>query len=505
MSANNNMLNILSNMNKLQGGPGVPIEESNSKVVLNAENKILEALSRMDEACKKKKCNEEDMGQEECDDPKKKNEACKKDEACNKEEACKKNEKCGDKEEACKKDEACKKNEGCKGKECDPEDEMDDEDMDEKKCGKKKKCNEEVEVEATEDNVNEAVEVTEENVNEAKIIEPEQEVGDVNIPNGQVGDVDGEQAILDSEVQKPQDAMEDEVEDELMVRGNIYQCKACGAFHQLAECPVCGVHRSEFFGEVIDCAEAEGQDECECEEIFVTMGNALGKVVMTNEAMDKVVRGGKLVKVKVRTVKKKLSPDQKLALAKAQKKSHTASANKARNKSMQVRAKKIGENVEQVVVTESAQSDVKLGVHLISENYGIIDKLAESLGFKFSKLNKSFIRRIGECKLVLDEAEGDMEGTVIYAKDRSGSYLSESVLCDLLEEAELNIDEALESVDMNEDMDEAKKRPEDAEDPFGKKEKTSDEYDDDYWDEVEADFGKPRPKPVKKTPKNGKK
>jgi hypothetical protein len=174
------------------------------------------------------------------------------------------------------------------------------------------------------------------------------------------------------------------------------------------------------------------------------MGNALGKIVMTNEATEKVVRGGKLVKVKVRTKKKKLSADQKHALAKARKKAHTDGAEKARNKSMKIRAKKIGESVEEVVVvTESASSDSKLGIQLISEDYDIIDTIAESLGFKYSKLNKLYIKRIGECKLILDEAEGDVQGTVIYAKDRSGSYLSESILQDLLEEAEFDFEDII--------------------------------------------------------------
>lgn len=63
-----------------------------------------------------------------------------------------------------------------------------------------------------------------------------------------------------------------------------------------------------------------------------------------NESTKKIVRGGQLVKVQVKTKKAKLSPEQKKALAKARKKAHTADAEKARQKSMQVRKKKLKEN-----------------------------------------------------------------------------------------------------------------------------------------------------------------
>lgn len=50
-----------------------------------------------------------------------------------------------------------------------------------------------------------------------------------------------------------------------------------------------------------------------------------------------VVRGGKKVKKTVRTVKKRMSPKQKAALAKARRKSHTGAAKKARAKSLKAR------------------------------------------------------------------------------------------------------------------------------------------------------------------------
>ena len=56
--------------------------------------------------------------------------------------------------------------------------------------------------------------------------------------------------------------------------------------------------------------------------------------------MVKVVRDGSVVKKKVKTKKTRLTAAQKQALAKARKKAHTASAEKARAKSNKVRSKK---------------------------------------------------------------------------------------------------------------------------------------------------------------------
>ena len=63
------------------------------------------------------------------------------------------------------------------------------------------------------------------------------------------------------------------------------------------------------------------------------------------EATKKVVRNGQVVTVKIKKKKVKLSAKQKSALKKARKKSHTAGAAKARNKSMKIRRKKLGEGV----------------------------------------------------------------------------------------------------------------------------------------------------------------
>lgn len=64
------------------------------------------------------------------------------------------------------------------------------------------------------------------------------------------------------------------------------------------------------------------------------------------EKQVKVVRDGKVVTRKVKTVKTKLTSKQKQALAKARKKAHTAGANKARKKSMAIHKKRLGEGEE---------------------------------------------------------------------------------------------------------------------------------------------------------------
>jgi rubrerythrin len=186
-----NMLNILSNMDKLQGGRGVDLQES-TKPVHNAESAILEALSRIG---KEPQQQEEPIVDEE--------------------------------------------------PQLDPVDESVEE--------------------PEQDPVNESEDAQPEEtdiVNEAKIVEPEQEVGDVHIPSdAQVKDIEGAGDVPEGEHQHPEDAKDDEVEDEAVVKGAVNQCRACGAFHQLAQCPVCGGENHDFFGDVIDCDEAEGQDE----------------------------------------------------------------------------------------------------------------------------------------------------------------------------------------------------------------------------------------------------
>lgn len=58
------------------------------------------------------------------------------------------------------------------------------------------------------------------------------------------------------------------------------------------------------------------------------------------ESMKKVIRGGQVVKVKVKHRKVKLTSAQKSALRKARKKSHTSSAQRSRTKSIKIRTRK---------------------------------------------------------------------------------------------------------------------------------------------------------------------
>lgn len=70
------------------------------------------------------------------------------------------------------------------------------------------------------------------------------------------------------------------------------------------------------------------------------------------ERVVKVVRDGSVVKKKVKTKKTRLTAAQKQALAKARKKAHTASAEKARAKSNKVRSKKGLNDADYVECTE---------------------------------------------------------------------------------------------------------------------------------------------------------
>lgn len=87
-----------------------------------------------------------------------------------------------------------------------------------------------------------------------------------------------------------------------------------------------------------------------CNECGSLLENAEGVCPECNEgvleeAMKLVVRDGKVVKKNVAR-KKKLTSKQKAALAKARKKAHTGSANKARAKSMKVRNRRLKEAEE---------------------------------------------------------------------------------------------------------------------------------------------------------------
>ena len=164
-----------------------------------------------------------------------------------------------------------------------------------------------------------------------------------------------------------------------------------------------------------------------------------------NESTKKVVRGGQLVKVQVKTKKAKLSPEQKKALAKARKKAHTTDAEKSRQKSMQVRKKKLKETKEVAVnesltkvvkINESLNDESRIGMLFISENANRLKSIAEAHGFT-AQADGSFIRMHESEQIVLDTATGDMNGVVLYATDNEGCMYSQADLTDILTEANL--------------------------------------------------------------------
>lgn len=164
-----------------------------------------------------------------------------------------------------------------------------------------------------------------------------------------------------------------------------------------------------------------------------------------NESTKKVVRGGKLVKVQVKTKKAKLSPEQKKALAKARKKAHTADAEKSRQKSMKVRKKKLKETKEVaanesltkvVKINESLDDESRIGMLFISENADRLESIAEVHGFT-AQADGSFIRMHESEQIVLDTATGDLNGVVLYATDNEGCMYSQADLTDILTEANL--------------------------------------------------------------------
>lgn len=106
------------------------------------------------------------------------------------------------------------------------------------------------------------------------------------------------------------------------------------------------INESEETSEVIDEAEEFVVIKChDCGAILSALDEAeAGCPVCGSEDLDektvKVVKDGKVVTKNVSTRKKKLSPAQKAALAKARKKAHSAGANKKRAKSNKIRAAK---------------------------------------------------------------------------------------------------------------------------------------------------------------------
>nr|DAY17853.1 MAG TPA: Transcription elongation factor Elf1 like [Caudoviricetes sp.] len=92
-----------------------------------------------------------------------------------------------------------------------------------------------------------------------------------------------------------------------------------------------------------DSDELDEEDDTDSDELDEEDEDTEDKI---EEKQVKVVRDGKVVTRKVKTVKTKLTSKQKQALAKARKKAHTAGANKARKKSMAIHKKRLGEGEE---------------------------------------------------------------------------------------------------------------------------------------------------------------
>lgn len=170
-----------------------------------------------------------------------------------------------------------------------------------------------------------------------------------------------------------------------------------------------------------------------------------------NESTKKIVRGGKLVKVKVKTKKTRLSSKQKKALAKARKKAHTSNAKKARAKSMKIRRTRLKESVnESLIVVNSPKSRVvrintelsdmdKPGILTIDEDAYNLDAIADELGFM--PVGDHYELELDDSTLVLDTAEGDMFGVVLYAIDEDDIIFSQYDLEDILDESGLELDD----------------------------------------------------------------
>jgi hypothetical protein len=88
-----------------------------------------------------------------------------------------------------------------------------------------------------------------------------------------------------------------------------------------------------------------------------------------NELFKKVVQGGRVVMKRIRTIKHRMSPKQKMALLKAQRRSHTGAAKLHRAKSMVIHRRKLGEGVVNVGVSAlvSEAFDIDLGENIVVE------------------------------------------------------------------------------------------------------------------------------------------
>lgn len=142
-------------------------------------------------------------------------------------------------------------------------------------------------------------ESAEDKVEETKVETPAEETPAVETPADKVDEGVEETPAEETPAQEPIDEAEEFV---------VIKCHDCGAI-------LSGLDEAE-----------EGCPVCGSEDL--------------DEKTVKVVREGKVVKKTVKSKKRRLTPAQKAALAKARKKAHTADANKKRAKSNKVRSKK---------------------------------------------------------------------------------------------------------------------------------------------------------------------
>lgn len=228
----------------------------------------------------------------------------------------------------------------------------------------------------------------------------------------------------------------------------ICYCKDCAQYfieddiYEESVCPLCGSDNTELQGAVIPdgiTLEEGLHYDSESDEAYVL-----------NESMKKVVIDGKVQSVQVKKKKHvKLSAKQKAALRKAGKKSHTSKANKSRAKSKKIRVTRgLSESVADydslneslVVLPTDLVLNESLGVAQVSSTPEELEGIAKDLGFEYAE--DCYIKEVGDSVLVLEEAEGDIEGVIIYGIDVTGNTVDEDTLATLLDQAGIDTEDA---------------------------------------------------------------
>lgn len=225
-----------------------------------------------------------------------------------------------------------------------------------------------------------------------------------------------------------------------------YYCKDCDQYFlgmdvidEEVICPLCGSDNVDYQGEVVP------------EGVTLEEGMMIddsGECYTLNESMKKIVVDGKVQTVSVKRKKKvRLSSDQKAALKKARKKAKTGSAKKARAKSMKIRVKRgltesevLKESVTEVVLPNQLVLNESLGLALVSENPDELEGVAKDLGFDYA--DDCYVKEVGDSVLVMENAEGEVDGVVIYGVDVTGNTVDEETLGTLLDQAGIDVEDA---------------------------------------------------------------